>query len=103
LGAFSTNIATTGLNTTTTSIPLAGTYLVTGKLSVPTLVGGAGASSVVTTVTQNSSTMYTGLAGAEGFAVTLNCAAGDTVAVTYASSAAPDEQPNAIKTVISIG
>jgi hypothetical protein len=101
--AFQQNITTTGLTSTTTSIPTAGTYLVQGKLSLPTLVGGAGASSVVTTVTQNSTTLYTGLAGAEGFSCTANCAASDTITVAYTSAAAADLLPNAVKTVISIG
>lgn len=103
MGAFSQNYELGGLTSNTTSVPLAGTYLVQGKLSLPTLVGGAGASAVVTTISQNGSPVYTGPAGAEGFTTTLNVAASDTILVALTSAAAPDNVPNAVKATVSIG
>lgn len=99
---FNQNIESQGLNTISTTVPYAGLYSVSGKITLPTLVDGSGASSLVITVNQNGSPVYTGLAGAEGFYTTLNCAALDVIAVVPSSSAAVDAALNAIKLVISI-
>jgi hypothetical protein len=76
---------------------------VQGKLQLPTLINGGGASQAVTTITQNSTTVYTGLAGAEGFKTVINAAALDTVTVAVTSSATPDLGLNVVKTAVSIG
>ena len=101
--AFNQNFTSTGLNTTTFSVPTAGVYPMSGKIQLPTVIGGGGASAVVATITQNSSTIYTGPAGAEGFGLTVNCAAGDVIAVALTSAADPDQGLNAVKAVIAFG
>lgn len=105
MASFSQNQTVGGLVSITTSIPQAGTYPVTGKLSLPQLYDDSGTnqSQVVVTLSQNGSTIYTGAAGAEGFAKTLSCAAGDTVTVAMTSTNANDALPNQVKTTISIG
>lgn len=95
--AYNQNTETTGMNTTTFTAPTAGTYTAHGKLTVPTLVGGGAASSVVVTVNQNGSPIYTGLAGAEGFKTQINCAALDAITVVLSSSLTTDQAPNAVK------
>jgi hypothetical protein len=108
MAAFNQNFTSTGLSTLTFSVPLAGIYPLKGKISLPTIVDGGGASSVVTTITQtplsgSPTTVYTGPAGAEGFYCTLSCAVQDSIAVTFSSSAAADQPINVIKAVISFG
>jgi hypothetical protein len=105
---YSKNLTSVGLNTLTFAAPAAGPFVLSGKISLPTISdddvdsGGVtdGTSQVVVTVTQNSSTMYTGLPGAEGFRVNLSCAANDTLAVSFTSSAAIDQPINAVKASI---
>lgn len=100
---FSQNAALGGLGTYTVVIPNAGPYIVKGKLTLPTIVGGASAnSSCVVTVVQNSTTIYTGNAGAEGFSTTFLGAAGDSIAITTSSAASVDQPLNAIKMVVGI-
>ena len=106
--SFNQNFTATGLSTLTASVPQAGPTFVKGKLSLPTLVGGGGASSCVVTVSQtplsgSPTVVYTGSAGAEGFFVNILCAAQDTVTVALSSSAAPDQPLNVIKAQIQIG
>ena len=100
---FNQNIESTGLNTISTTVPYAGPYFVKGKFTLPTLVDGAGASSLVVTVNQNGSPVYTGSAGAEGFYKNLSCSAYDVIAIVLSSSAAIDAVNNAVKAVYSIG
>lgn len=100
---FNQNVVFTGLGTQSFTIPTAGIYFVEGHLSLPTLVSGGGASSVLVTVNQNGSPVYTGQAGAEGFYKDLSCAANDVIAVVLSSSAAADLPTNVIKANISIG
>lgn len=100
---FNQNIESQGLNTISTTVPYAGSYFIKGKITLPTLVDGAGASSLVITVNQNGSPVYTGLAGAEGFYTNLLCAVNDVIAVVPSSSAAVDALNNVIKLAISIG
>lgn len=99
---FNQNSAMAGLNTYTVIVPNAGPYVIRGKLLLPTIVGGAGPSSCVTTVNVNGSPVYTGNAGAEGFMTTTNCAAGDTITIVTTSAAAADQPLNAIKMSIAI-
>jgi hypothetical protein len=100
---FNQNIESTGLNTVSTTVPYAGAYFVKGKFTIPTLVDGAGASSLVVTVNQNGSPVYTGNAGAEGFYTNISCAAFDVIAFVLSSSAAVDAVNNAVKATYSIG
>jgi hypothetical protein len=100
---FNQNIESTGLTTISTTVPYAGTYFVKGKLTIPTIVDGAGASSLIVTITQNGTTVYTGLSGAEGFYKNLLCAAFDVIAITLSSVAPVDAALNAVKAVYSIG
>jgi hypothetical protein len=97
------NFTATGLSTLSTYAPAAGPAFVKGKVQVPTLVNGGGASSVVVTVNQNGSPIYTGVAGAEGFYTVMSCALNDVIAVVFSSSAAADQGLNVIKSEISIG
>jgi hypothetical protein len=87
-----------GLQTTTIfTAPAAGVFFLNGQLSLPQLTtdGGVGASAVVATVKQNSSTIYTGIAGASGFQINqIVCAVGDVIAVQLSSSAAVDTANN---------
>lgn len=100
---FNQNIESTGLNTVSVTVPYAGAYFIKGKFLIPTIVGGAGASSLVITVNQNGSPVYTGSAGAEGFYSNISCAANDVIAFVLSSSAAVDALSNAVKAVYSIG
>lgn len=100
---FNQNIESTGLNTTSVTVPFAGPYFVKGQFTIPTLVDGGGASSLVVTVNQNGSPVYTGNAGAEGFYTDVSCAANDVIAIVLSSSAAVDAVNNAVKAVYSIG
>jgi hypothetical protein len=105
---FSQNFTSVGLNTTTFSVPLAGVYLYQGKISLPTITDGGGSSSVVAAITQtplsgSPTTVYTGPVGAEGFAITLNCAVQDSIALTLSSSNPDDAGLNNVKSVLSFG
>lgn len=99
---YNQNFVFNGLGTLSFTVPNAGPYMLSGKISLPTLVNGGGASSLVVTVNQNGSPVYTGVAGASGFGVELNCAASDLIAIVFSSAAAADLPLNVIKSVISI-
>lgn len=99
---FSVNAAMGGLGTFSLIVPNAGPYTVSGKIMLPTIVGGGGPSSCLTTINLNGSPVYVGNAGDEGFKATFLCAAGDTVAVVFTSAAAADQPVNAIKAQIGI-
>lgn len=107
--AFNMNSTVTGLTTISIGIPAAAETPISGKISLPTITTGAsGPSQCVVTITQtpnggSPTTIYTGQAGAEGFALIANCAALDTIAITTSSAAAVDQQLNVIKTTISVG
>jgi hypothetical protein len=93
-----------GLNSVTTTITTAGAFAIDGKTTLPSISeGGPANSAAVMTITQNSTTVYTGRPGDEGFHLTLNCAAGDVLVFAFTSAAAVDQPPNAVKCVISIG
>lgn len=100
---FNQNIESTGLNNVSTTVPYAGPYFVKGKFTIPTLVGGSGASSLVVTVNQNGSPVYSGPVGAEGFYKDISCAAYDVIAIVLSSSAPVDAVLNAVKAIYSIG
>lgn len=106
---YSQNLTSVGLNTLTFAAPSTGPFVVSGKLTLPTIsqddldtagLTTDGTSQVVVTVAQNGSTKYTGLAGAEGFKVNLSCTAFDVITVTTASSAAIDQPINVVKATI---
>jgi len=104
---FNQNSTLVGLNYLDTSVPAAGPYFVEGKLQVPRLASGAtDASGVVVTVTNRTGpvTLYTGLAGANGFYVDCLCAANDVIRVALTSAQPIDSaDANAVKCEISIG
>ncbi len=101
--SFNQNLNTAGLNTITLVAPVAGSFFFDIKISCPQLVTDGLASQVVCTLTQNSTTVYTGHAGAEGAHVDLSCALGDTIVITFTSSAAVDQGLNVIKSTIAWG
>lgn len=103
MATFDQNLVFNGLGTLSITVPFAGYYFIQGNSSVPTLVGGGGASSLLTTVNQNGSPVYVGPVGAEGFKTQLLCAANDVIAVVYSSAAAADAPLNVIKSSVSIG
>jgi hypothetical protein len=91
-----------GLNTYSVSVPSAGIYEIRGNVTHPTAQDSGLMSSVVVTVNQNSSPIYTGIAGARGFRVNALCALNDTLSVVLSSSAPVDQGLNVIKTTIAI-
>ena len=100
--------------------PVADSFVVEGSLQLPAQVptaasgpggGGIGTSSVpglplssqvVVTVKQNSTTIYTGVAGAKGFKTGVNAALNDVIKIILTSSASIDQQPNAVQCTVSI-
>lgn len=82
--------------------PFAGIFQFDGKISLPLLRDGAGASACLALVKKNGSTQYTGTAGDEGFSTKITLAAGDAVTVVLSSSNSNDNQPNAIKTNVAV-
>jgi len=109
----------TDLATHTITIPTTDTYNFAGTLTLPNIVtaatagagGGAGTgtggvfvpSQVVITIKQNGTTIYTGAAGALGFALNgVSCTAADVITIIRSSSLAQDEQPNAIRMTLSV-
>jgi len=104
MATLSQNMVMSGLGTMTTGVSQAGEYDVIGSLSLPGINKGDPANSqCVAVVNQNGTTMYTGLAGAEGFQLVLNCAANDSISVTLSSSAPVDQGINVIKCTVAIG
>lgn len=104
VGGFNSNATYTGLGTFTITAPVADQYQVFGKLRLPSIPqGDATASSVVVVVKQNSTTVYTGNAGARGFDnIVINAAAGDTISCITSSSAAVDQPINAVQMTVSV-
>lgn len=102
---FNQNVTIAGLNSYSVAVPTAGPYFLDGKVTLPTIIGGAGPSSAVVTITNGTGpvTVYTGAAGAEGFHVNTPCAAGDVLTIALTSAAAADQPLNAVKTVVAIG
>ena len=100
---YNQNLSFSGLGTFTFVVVQAGPYFIEGKLYLPTIVNGGGASAVVVTINQNSSPVYVGTAGAEGFKADINCAANDSIAIVLSSAAAPDQGLNNVKSTFSIG
>lgn len=103
MGDFNQNLTFAGLGTVTVTAADAGPYFVEGKISLPTLTNGGGESECLVTMVQNSSTVYTGIVGADGFRADLLCTDNEDIAITLSSSADADQGLNAIKTNISFG
>lgn len=98
------SITVTGIGTTVLPLSTAGEHRVIVKLQLPTPSEGAsGPSAVITTITQNSTLLFTSNAGDEGAMTPINVAANDTLSVAFASSAAVDQGANAFKATITIG
>jgi hypothetical protein len=101
---FNQNAYVQGLNTTTMGCPTTDQYEMSATLTLPTIpmTGGPVASAVVATVRQNGSTIYTTAPGTRGFKFGFQGTALDVITVTLTSSAAPDQDINAVKMTISM-
>lgn len=104
MSAFNQNVNLCGLTSYSVAVPNAAPYALDWKISLPTVVNGGGQSAVVMTVTNTtqSTTIYTGIAGAEGGSVVTSCAANDVLQFALTSAAAPDQGLNTIKATIAI-
>lgn len=113
------SLTRTNLGTHTVTIPTTDAYVFVGTLTLPvdpgTVTagpgGGAGTgtgaapqlpSQVVVTVNQNGTPVLVTSPGSKGFEVTLNCTAADVITIVTSSSAAIDNQTNAVKWTLSI-
>lgn len=103
MAAYNQNLVFNGLGTLSITVPVAGTYFVSGNISIPTISTGSSPSSCLVVINKNGSPVFTGNAGDEGFYANFVCAAADVVAVVFSSSAAVDQLLNVIKSTISIG
>jgi hypothetical protein len=100
---FSQNFSISGLETLTVVMPLAGAFTLSGKLSLPNARESGIESTVVTTIKQNGSTIFTSTAGALGFSIPILAALSDSFTVQLSSSTAEDAVLNAVTAVVSIG
>ena len=101
---FNQNAELSGLTSYAVSIPNAGPVAADWKISLPTVTGGGGQSSVVMTVVNGTGpvTIYTGVAGATGGSFNTLCAAGDVLTFTLSSAAAADTPLTVIKCNIQV-
>lgn len=76
---------------------VAAPHVVSGKLALPLNSQGGGGSGAVVTVTQNSTTVFTSVAGSIGFRCNVLTAVGDTITVAITSSNGNDTPPNALR------
>jgi hypothetical protein len=97
------NVVFNGLGTLSNKILSAGLYFVEGKISLPTITNGGGASSLLVVVNQNGSPIYTGKVGADGFKTEVNALANDLLTIVFSSSSPADQVLNGIKSVVSFG
>ncbi len=92
-----------GLGTFNYTLPFTGDYNIGGTLTLPLGGDGSSGSQVIVTVKVNTSTtLFTGNIGNKGFEVGYSATAGDIINIVLTSSAAPDQQINAIKTSITL-
>jgi hypothetical protein len=108
---YSQNFAISGLETLTIVMPVAGYFTLSGKIKLPRLsqtdptdpnyLGYP--SAVVATIKQNGTTIFTTIAGSDGFSIPILAALNDSFTVALSSSAAEDEVLNAVSAVISLG
>ena len=104
MASTSTSYTFTNLGTTTLYVPTAGVTTIVGNMSAPSQTGGLSANTqVLVTITQNSTTVYTGLAASEGFKIVLLCAVNDAINISLTSSAPVDQVINAIKCTVTLG
>lgn len=111
MSAYSKNFSISGLETLTVVLPVAGQFTLSGKLKLPRLSQTDPTdpnysyypSAVVATIKQNGSTIFTSMAGSDGFSIPISAASQDTFTVQLSSSEAQDEVLNAVSAVISIG
>ncbi len=103
MAQFNQTLVWTGLGTQTLTVPTAGPYFFDGKITLSTLTSSGQVSSLVVTINQNGTPVYTGVAGAQGFHTDITCAAGDTITIVFSSAATADQPINAIKCVIGWG
>lgn len=87
--------------------PASAIYFIQGNLTIPQLSqnGGQGASNVVAQVSKNGTTiLYTGVAGATGFAIpSVSLVSGDSVSVSVTSNATIDQGIGAVKGEVFFG
>lgn len=96
---FSALMGSSGLSELDVKVPNAGTYLVSVRLTVPSIKG---LSQVVTVVKVNSTTKYTSNPGDRGLQIRVGCAANDTIKVITSSSTPIDNVLNAVRITVSI-
>jgi hypothetical protein len=103
MASINTNATFAGLTTLVLGLPNTDYYTVQGTLELPGIVQGAAtASSVVVVVKHNSSTVYTGTAGAKGFSTGFSATAGDSVSIITSSAAAVDQGSNVVKCSVQL-
>ena len=108
---FSKNFSISGLETLTVVMPLAGQFQLSGKIQMPRLSQMDPSdpqflnlpSSVVVTINQNGSPIFTSTAGDSGFSIPIKVALKDVITVVLSSGNAADAVLNSIKCVVSIG
>lgn len=102
---FNQTVNLSGLTSYSVSVPNAAPYTFDWKISLPTVVDGGGQSSVVMTITNTtqSTTIFTGIAGAQGGSCVYgSAAAGDVIQFALTSAASPDQGLNTVKATIAI-
>jgi hypothetical protein len=100
---FNTSKVISGLRTTGVPYLEAGPCQLVGKLTLPRASqGSTSASTVVVTVNQNGTPIYTGRPGADGFECGVNIALNDVIQVVTSSSNPLDQALNAVKMTLSI-
>src|ERR1700676_148543 len=98
--SFNQSFELSGLSTGGIAVPTAGTYEIKGKIQLPRIAAGSTqVSAVVATITNQTGpvTLYTSIAGSDGFKVDALCAAGDVLQVALTSVNAIDAVLNNIK------
>ncbi len=111
MSAYSQNFAISGLETLTIVIPVAGNYTLSGKIKIPRLSQSdptdpnflSYPSQVVCTIKKNGTTLFTTMAGSDGFSLPIQAALSDSFTVALSSSAAEDTVLNSVSAVISLG
>lgn len=102
---FNQTINLCGLTSYSVAVPSAVPYTFDWKISIPTLTDGGGQSSVVMTITNTtqSTTIFTGTAGASGGSCVYGgAAANDVIHFALTSAAAADQGLNVIKATVAI-
>ena len=99
--AFNQSGELAGLNTYTISVPSAGAYSIDWKNYLPRPSQGGTQSSLVVTINQNGSPIYTSPAGGDGGRFDMACAAGDVITLVTSSANANDQGLNLIKTQVA--